>query len=129
MIIVIWKQRNLFIDYSVTLSSSSLLIDHLMRGMDNKFKMDAAPLTRLGVQERRRELFTCKEQRVIVPTKGGMSSATEFLSHKYHLGGLSRLFLLVDRPSGVSIASFDGTKYWGKTSIRPCTSSIQIWKC
>jgi hypothetical protein len=29
-----------------------------MRGMDNKCQMDAAPLTRLGVQERLRELFT-----------------------------------------------------------------------
>uniref|UniRef100_A0A0A9B9M5 Uncharacterized protein n=1 Tax=Arundo donax TaxID=35708 RepID=A0A0A9B9M5_ARUDO len=61
-----------------------------MRGIDNKCRRDAAPLTLFGVQERLREL-----------------------------GEVSRLFLLVDKPSGVSMDSFDGTKCWGKTSIRP----------
>lgn len=60
---------NLCIDDSVTLSSSSLLIDHLKRGMDNKRKIDAAPLARFGVHERPCELFTRQEQHVIIPAK------------------------------------------------------------
>jgi hypothetical protein len=47
-----------------TLSSSSLLEDHLSRGMDSKCRSDAAPMTRFGVQERLRGLFAWQEQHV-----------------------------------------------------------------
>ena len=39
----------------LTLSSSSLPEDHLRRGIDSRWRSDAAPMTRFGVQERLRE--------------------------------------------------------------------------
>jgi len=59
----------------VTMSSSSLLEDHLRLGIDNRCRSDAFPMTRLKAQERLRGLVEGSrlpsQRRFVAPPRGG----------------------------------------------------------